>query len=129
MVGAAGSDGRGAKSENNYADRTSGGAKYSIIGGDDAIGIVHQILRVLQTRLAERGVDVDRDPAAGAGSHKLRSPPVAGPWRRCRAVLRRFFPSAGCFYAVIRTHTKNLQFGQNATEVSERRVTAYPSAR
>ena len=74
MVGAAGSVGRVAKSENNYADRTSGGAKNSIIGGDDAIGIVQQILRVLQSRLAERGVYVDSDPAAGAKTEAANTP-------------------------------------------------------
>ena len=38
------------------------------IGGGDAIGVIEQVLRVLQGRLAERGIYVNGNSAAGTGS-------------------------------------------------------------
>ena len=41
----------------------------AVVGGDDAIGIVEQILSILHARLTERGVHVHGHAAAGTGSY------------------------------------------------------------
>ena len=86
VVGAAGAIGGTAESEHDHADRAASRAEDSVVGGDDAIGVVEQILSILQAGLAERGVDVDGDPSAGTGSHELRCSLIAGPSRRDRIV-------------------------------------------
>ena len=113
VVGAAGAVGSATQGENNDADGASGSAEDYVVGGHHAIGIVDQILSVLQRRLAERGVNKYGYPAARTGSHKLRVALETRPCWRDRAIAVDgdwFVPFGSCLDAVI--HRKNLHFGQ-----------------
>ena len=54
MVGASGTIGSTAQGKDDDADRSARRAKDSVVGGRDAIGVVEQILSVLQGLIAER---------------------------------------------------------------------------
>ena len=125
MVGAARAIRGAAEGKDYCADRAASGAKDRVIRRDHAIGVVEQILGILQARLAERRIYVYRNAAARTGSHELRSAFVTGPCRRGRtANINWFLPAARGLDAVIWTHKKNLHFGQIYSEESKRRVAA-----
>ena len=79
VVGAAGAVGGSAEGKDDHADRTAGRAEDAIVGGGDAIGVVDQILRILQRLLAQGGIDVNGHPSAGAGSDEFGRSGIAGP--------------------------------------------------
>jgi hypothetical protein len=47
VIGSASAVGRSAQSENDDADWAAGCAKHRVVGGNNAIGIVNQILGIL----------------------------------------------------------------------------------
>src|SRR5258708_1824702 len=88
MISAAGTVGRSAQSENDYAHAAACGTENGVVGAGYSVGIVNQVLGILQSRGTERGVDVDRDASAGTGADELRRPLITWPlrcWRASRA--------------------------------------------
>src|SRR5579863_1163626 len=108
MVGAAGSIRRAAKGKDNDTDRTTSRSENAVVRGRDTVGIVHQVLRILQRLRAQARIDVDCDAPAGAGSNKLRRALITGPRRRGWVItfdIEWLFRSVGSFDTVI--HSRN----------------------
>jgi hypothetical protein len=63
--------GGAAQGKEDYADGTSGGAEQTVIGLDYTIGVREQVLGVLLSLFAERGIDVYGNPAARTGSNQV----------------------------------------------------------
>src|SRR5207249_9658834 len=103
----AGAVGCSAQSEDNDADVAPDGTEDSVVGVHHAVRVVEQILGVLQSGLAETGIDIYGHPPARTRPHELRCARVAGPCGGCDALpidvdwvlsLRR------CLDGVFRTH-------------------------
>jgi hypothetical protein len=112
VIGAAGAVRLATERKDNHTHGTAGCAKDAVIGVGDTISVVYEILRVLQSRLAESRIDIDSDSSTRTGSNKLRLSCIARPswstlrlddlqlWRRSRLPF-----GLGRFYAVIHSLT------------------------
>src|ERR1039458_4100273 len=88
MIGSPGSIGGAADGEDDHTDRPAGGPKNLVVGRYHPIGVVDQILRVLEPRSAQRGINVHAHASTRTGAYKLRSAGVTGPSRRGRSAGR-----------------------------------------
>ncbi len=68
--------------EDDRADRTSGCAKDPIVRSDDAIGVIEQVLSILQAGVSKGRIHINGHTPTGAGAHQLRRPLITGPCRR-----------------------------------------------
>ena len=125
MVGAAAAIGSAVQGVDDHANGLALRAEELIIGIDHAIGIVHEVLRVLQSRIAERGIDIYRHASARAGSYKLRVSLVRGPLRCGGSIPAhglRLSGNGSCFDAVVHLEPP---FGQIDGEETRWGVTAF----
>ena len=100
MVRAASPVGRPAQGENDDAHGPAGCAEERVVSIHHPIGVADQVLRVLQSWVAKRRVNVHAHPPVRTGAHEQAVPRITRPRRRQRTIAphgSRLFPNSTCF--------------------------------